>query len=364
MYEGRKLKGGIKLYDYDMTLFGKLVPTGGGGALAVSLLHKKEHIARDLVRFFFEYYRKKESPLAILWPFRPDFYRRMGCGLGAKSYVYKVRPSDLPKHGDRSKVRFLSRNDLRDMLDCYNRYAATTNGMVQDIPPGREALFDFFAKAKHIGYYHGKTLKGFAVFQFEPGKADHFLDNDITVTELVYETPESLAGLLAFFHSQFDQIAHITFRTADDSFHHLFADPRHDAHRVFPPVYHETNMSGVGIMYRVLNCRRLFEVMNTRNFGGQTLRLKLTIRDSFLPHNQGTLVIHFDNGAVEMKGQRAKYDVELAMDVAELSSLIMGVLPLKSLWTYGQAEISDPKYIDTLNRLFTTDHKPVCTTPF
>jgi hypothetical protein len=58
------------------------------------------------------------------------------------------------------------------------------------------------------------------------------------------------------------------------------------------------------------------------------------------------------------------YDVEVGLDVADFSALVMGTVRFRSLHDYGLAEISDPGAIDTLDRLFRTERKPICTTPF
>ena len=49
-----KMLGGVIIYDYQMNLFGRKVLAGGVGALAVALDHKKEHIGRDLLKFYFD----------------------------------------------------------------------------------------------------------------------------------------------------------------------------------------------------------------------------------------------------------------------------------------------------------------------
>ena len=46
------------------------------------------------------------------------------------------------------------------------------------------------------------------------------------------------------------------------------------------------------------------------------------------------------------------------------SALLMGVIPFKSLYRYSLASISDPRYLDTVNKLFLADEKPICMTWF
>jgi predicted acetyltransferase len=46
---------------------------GGIGNVAVDLRRKKEHIAKDMMEYIHKHYRDSGAPMALLWPFRPDF---------------------------------------------------------------------------------------------------------------------------------------------------------------------------------------------------------------------------------------------------------------------------------------------------
>jgi predicted acetyltransferase len=91
--------------------------------------------------------------------------------------------------------------------------------------------------------------------------------------------------------------------------------------------------------------------------------VKLNIADSFLPENDGSLLLHFESGKVQVMPENADFDVELSMDIAEFSSLAMGAIDLKSLHKYGLAKLSDATYLDRLNLIFASD-RPICTTSF
>jgi len=62
------------LYDFSMNVHNHLMLAGGIGLVVVSLLHKKEKVAREMLRFFLHYYRDRQVSLVTLYPFRPDFY--------------------------------------------------------------------------------------------------------------------------------------------------------------------------------------------------------------------------------------------------------------------------------------------------
>jgi len=120
---------------------------------------------------------------------------------------------------------------------------------------------------------------------------------------------------------------------------------------------------GVGIMYRVVNARALFERLADRDFGGQTCKLKLTVNDSFLPENGGELVVHFHSGHATMH-EGGDYDLAIQLDIAEFSALLMGVVSFTALQRYSLAAISDVRAVGTVNRLFLAEEKPICMTLF
>ena len=69
------------------------------------------------------------------------------------------------------------------------------------------------------------------------------------------------------------------------------------------------------------------------------------------------MVVHFTEGRPEVV-EGDGYDVEVALDVAWFSSLVMGVVDFRKLWDYGMVEVSDESYVDTLDGLFHVDGKP------
>lgn len=362
LLEDDKLVGVMNLYDFTMTLLSVRTLVGGLGAVAVDLLHKKEKVARDMVRYFLRHYYDKGACLTALYPFRPDFYKQMGFGYGAKMNQYRFKPDSLPKGPTKAHITFLREADKAALWACYQRLAMKTNGLMDRAERDVERLFEDTA-IKLVGYKQEEQLLGYIAFTFQPSKAGNFLSNNMLIREFVYESSEALRELLTFLHTQADQIDRIIFNTQDETFHHLLSDPRNETGNILPPVFHESNAQGVGIMYRVINTPRLFKVLAGHNFGGQSCRLKLSLVDSFFPENGDSTIIHFVAGRAEL-ALNDDYDVEVALDVAEFSSLITGVVSFRQLVNYGLAYISDDAYLETVHALFYTEQKPWCMTPF
>jgi predicted acetyltransferase len=356
------LVGGMRLIEFHMNVRGVTVPTGGVGLVAVDLLHKKEKVARDLIDAFLDWCGERTAPFAALYPFRPDFYKRMGFGYGAKSNQYHLRPDAFPAAGDRSGLRYLSIADREAVGACYARVQRRIHGMMEKLPNELRRHLEN-SDARVIGYERDGVLSGYMAFGFDNDPKGNFIVNNLHVRELIYETREALAALLAFLNSQADQIARVVIETQDEAFHHLFAEPRDDSGLLIPSVYHQTNTQGAGIMYRVVDTRAAWAALAGVNFGGETLRLRLHARDTFRPANDQSLTVAFVDGRPHV-AEEGQHDVALNLDIAEFSPLLMGVVDLESLHLYGLAEVSDPSWIARLTRLFATPRKPITTTPF
>ena len=354
------LQGGMLFHDFKMNCLGARIAAGGVGQVAVDLLHKKEHVAREMTLYFLRHYRERGAPLIMLYPFRPDFYKKMGFGYGTKMNQYRVQPAGLPKGPSKAHIRYLDKDDRQALLDCYNRYLSRTHGMIEK---SERELTRLVENPQHqiVGYEEDGRVLGYLVFTIEHG--ENWLINDICIREFIYESRAALSELMTFLHTQADQIRHIIFNTQDEVFYYLLLDPRNGSPTLIPDVYHESNIQGVGLMYRVIHTRTIFDLLRERNFGGQTCRLKLTIEDSFLPENAGSTFLRFEDGRLHLVDD-GDYDVEVCMDVAEFSSLLVGAVNFRSLHKYGLAEISDPGYVGIIDRVFAVEDKPICTTPF
>lgn len=365
LFEEDVLRGVMRLYDFSMKLLSTQTLVGGLGGVAVDIYHKKEKIAFDMVQFFLQHYQEKGACLTALYPFRPDFYKQMGFGYGRKMNQYRVNPADLPKGVTKANVSPLANAEAHRnaFMACYERFAAKNNGLIA--PHEYWVDSQFSSKGVQIAAcWHGDAIRGYVVFGFEPVKDSNFIRNELHVRSLVYETTEALSELLTFLHSQADQIETIVFNTQAEDFHYLLRDPRNGTQNLLPPVFHESNVQGVGIMYRVIDVPRLFSVLREHNFGGQSFRLKLIIEDSFFAENGGEWVLVVADGRVQLAAASADYDVELALGIAEFSSLMTGAVEFKTINRYGLARLSDPRYEAVLQRLFFTENKPICMTGF
>ena len=360
LFRAGRLLGGMRFHDFAMSFLQTEIAAGGVGAVAVDLLHKKEHVAKEMMLYFLRHYRERGAPLVLLYPFRPDFYKKMGFGYGPKVNHYCIKPDALLRGPSKAHVRSLDQGDKQALLDCYHRFMRRTHGMIAKSAYEVKRLMEN-PRNQIVGYEQDGKLLGYLVFTFERG--ENFILNDIHIHEFVYENPQALSELLTLLHTQADQIRHIILQTQDESFHHLLLDPRISPPAIISPVYHQSNLQGTGLMYRVVDTAAVFDLLRERDFGGQTCRLKLTVEDSFLPENAGSTRLCFEDGHLRVVDD-GPHDVETRLDIAEFSSMLVGAVNFRKLYSYGLADLTDPEYVGTVDKLFAVETKPVCTTHF
>jgi predicted acetyltransferase len=351
--------GGMRIHQFRMQVRTVRIPAGGVGLVAVDLLHKKEKVAKEMMAFFLRHCRREGMPIALLYPFRPDFYRRMGFGYGTKMSQYRVRPASFPRAGSKEHLVQLGLDDREALSACYSRLLARTHGLLEKSDREWDRLLQN-PRLRVVAYREGSDVRGYMAFRFHKGS--HFVQNDLEVVELLYESDEARAELMTFLHTQADQIERVVVNVQDELFHHLLEDPRDGSDHLIPSVYHQTNTQGVGIMYRLVDVGTFFEALRHHPFGADC-RLRITLDDSFLPENAGSYVFGFRQTGVEPVCEGDE-EVEIQLDVADFSSVAMGVVPLQQLVAYGRVEITEPALLDRVTTLFWNGQKPICLTPF
>jgi predicted acetyltransferase len=285
----------------------------------------------------------------------------MGFGYGVKLNRYSFRPDALPAGGSNG-VDYLTVADKEELAACYDRLVARSNGLLELPPHVLDALFT--DPSHHIvGYREAGQLRGYLIFRFEPAPGENWLLNNVQLRYLVYDDAASLAALLGFLRKQADQVDRIIYETQDDSFHQLLNDPRDGSGKLLAGLWHEVNTQGLGIMYRVIDTRRLYAVLGGHDFGGVSGRFGFQLTDTFLPENGGRFVVAVDNGRAEYHDDGAA-DVEVALDVSDFSSLVVGAADFRRLHAYGRVIVSDEQWIGALSRLFHADAPPWCMTHF
>ena len=330
MWEGDNLIAGARLLDFSMNYMGTFIPAGGIGSLAVGLTHKKKGAARDFMLFFLDRCQQRQQTVAMLYPFRPDFYHRMGFGYGTKMNAYRFRPHSLPSTGQGNDVRVLVEEDAEQIRACHDEYANRHHGWCTLSTFELRALLHVYGEGRAVGYFNGDRLEGYLTFDFQRAHETSFLLNDLVVRQWIWNTPAALEALCGFMHRQHDQFDRISYSTQDANFHHLLQDVRNGTGNLLPGVAHETNTAGVGLMYRIVSIDDFLDTIDA-SFGGVDLDLPVEVEDTFRPR---------DSGIYRLTTRRGIKDpgTPLRVTMADLSSLLMGSVTPRTLYDLGKVE--------------------------
>lgn len=362
LFRDQKLIAGMRIHYYKMNLYSKKVEIGGVGLVAVDLLHKKEGAAKELIKQFLRMFRERGVHQVALYPFRPDFYKKMGFGYGPNMYQYFIEPSSFPKGPSKKQLQYVTEEDLKPLLACYNRFVESRHGMIYKTEHEWKAIFRN-TENRIVAVKKDHHIQGYLVFHFKKQSETNFMLNKLVIKEWIYETPEALLELCTFLNSQTDQVFRVEWNTQDEHVRFLVHDARNGSTELIPSVYHPSSTSGIGLMYRIINVNGFIRQLSHRHFNAPDLKWKLTVTDTFFPNNQGEYLLQLKNGLLEML-EDGDYEVEVKMDISELSSLLMGIVKLKDLYLYSKVEISDTTFLNKLNSIFASLDLPLCMTAF
>ncbi len=356
-YEGSRLVGGMNNIDFEMTALDQTVGCGGLGFVVVSLADKKRGIAKALVQYHLKHWHDRDYAFSSLWSFRPDFYRQMGYGYGAKGYLYEFLTSAFPDSGDASHIRKVESEDLVALTEFYNGIAARTNGMFASRVEHWQFSREWSPKARTYAYFEdNNTIRGFCRFRFE--SLGEQMSHDARVLQLQYDSPEVLAAFCTFFRRQADQLRRIRLTSYDPNLEYLVGDPRDATGEVFPMVFHRAGIHGVGIMYRILDTEKIWTHLAGHNFNDETVTLAITTTDTLTAWNNRAVVVRFESGTPQVV-RNVDIDCELRIDLGDLASLLLGSVDIETLHRYSRIRVSDPTRLDQLNRLFAVPQPPV-----
>lgn len=361
LFEEDELIGVMRIFDFEMNVFGKVMPVAGLGFLGVHLMHKKKGVARDLIEFYEKNYLKKNMPISMLLPFRPDFYKRMGYGFGTKMNQYRIPSRFLPSYKTEGKIKYLKESDLHKLLGCHERVVLKSHGRIKKFGDEIRDLFgDAFNRV--VGHYdENGRLGGYMVYKFSNAKEGNYTINHIYVKEMVYENPTVLKGLMSYLKNQDEQVELVIFNTEDEHFHNIFDNPLNDTKNYIPYGYLETNTQAVGVMYKLLDINMAFENCSHRNYNGVAAKVRFLIMDDFTK-DEIQIAVHFDGTKAVLN--ESDFDMTVKIKHSDFSSLFLASTSVIGLYNLGLLEIDDESKLANLDLAFYYPQKPVCYTDF
>lgn len=349
------LIGSVLLMDFELNVRGKMMKMGGMAYVSTGFLHKKEHIARNLIRVGMGIFAGTGTAVGALHPFNPAFYHKMGYGYCNETVMYSPKPQYIRSYGDKSGLAYAKPEDEEEILEFYRRMAGKTHGATFHPFMDRHRIFDMPYVV--VCRKNGK-ITGYLTFEFV--EVDHYTDmyHDLAVREIICEDMETMKQFLTFLASQVDQIERVRIYTYEENFHMLFTNPDSGENRAFDGAIQEIGRKNMGYMFRIFDVRQYFlQQTHCDRMVSREFVLELQVKDSFVESNNGSVFLEI-KGTRVLLTDRKKADVVLKTDIADLSSFVMGAIPLEAfLWT-GRMECSDRSYEQEIQNALGWSQKP------
>lgn len=358
LYEDKKIIGSMVLYDFCINYYQRRIEALGIGFVAVDLLNKKQKVCKEMLEWYLKHTEKNKKEMAMLFSFRPDFYKKMGFGFGTNCYNYKYTPDSFPKISHPLSFKYLNIDHYDEVQELFDGTFEHTHGYIS-----RRAgeIKQALKSEQHIkiGFYNDAQLEAYLLFHFEVDKSNH--ENTDMHVQLFYKSSAGLKSALHFINTQSDQVRYVYIYNQDSSFYYNMSDIRHRDLKVLQePGYHFISEMGMGIMYKSVDHTSL---LLKKECQLDKLAIKFNIEDSFAKPHSKSFIIEWKNKKAFIS-QNAHFDIELTMNVSDFSSWLMNSIDLTTLHRYGLLECNHAEELTSLDRAFYYGQKPVCNTRF
>lgn len=174
-----------------------MMKMGAPAYVSTSFLHKKEHVAKNLLRVQMGVFAQTGTAVGALHPFNPAFYHKMEYGYCTEQVMYSPRPQYIRSYGDKSGLAYAKPEDEEEILEFYRQYARKTHGATIHSFMDKHRIFDepYVVVCRRNG-----RITGYLTFDFV--EVDHYTDmyHDLAVREIICEDMETMKQFLTFLH--------------------------------------------------------------------------------------------------------------------------------------------------------------------
>lgn len=349
--------GAFITYDFQLNFRGQIIPASGIGAVAVDLLHKKEKVCKQMIEFYENYYRERGINLLVLYPFRPDFYKNMGFGLGSTLHTYSIDPHQFPKYSKTNNLFYATIEDLAEITHFYNQEARIVHGaMLREDREFKGYLQN--PKMRCIIHRLNGIIDGYLFFSFTERLPHDQGSYDLKIKEMQYENHNVWKQFSTFLNSQSDQVKRIQYTCFDSDFYHYFDNPTNESKLHYHQIYQNVSLEKTGLMYKITNPLKFFNSLDANLFEKSDLVIRFELENELFPKNE-KYILTYNFALNKVVKIEANPDLTIKMTLARFSSILMGALSFSSAVKHGLVEIDNEQQIDCVDKLLRTKNMPV-----
>jgi len=329
-----EIVGHAVLFQFELWLGGRRVPTGGIASLAVAPEVRRQGVARMMLDALHHQIEADQGALALLYPFRQDFYAGYGYAAVAPLLTLKVATeafAKLPSFGaDADAAKFsiarIEGSLLEQARELYEMVARTSSGRIARTDARWATLF-----SRETRYWMGVVsaagrLEGYASFSYDGPAATK--EQTLVVHELTAKAGPAKGALLHALGNQRDQVVDIELTIPDGDPLALAFEDAAGARRGAEPALQPLGMLSAGPMVRVVDVRRALGLRGYAAEGDLTVRctdgaesqsVRVTVRG-------GTPEVGDGSGGLEVELSRRTLGSIVAAGLRPMQAAELGLL--------------------------------------
>jgi predicted acetyltransferase len=349
--ENGRLAAALKTTSYTQYLAGTALPMLGLAAVGVAPWARRRGLATALCSHALEGAYRRGDVVSVLYPFRPEFYHRLGWALVGELHAYLFAPEQLADSGD-PHVRLAGPTDRAAIAGCYQRVAGESNGLIErDEYHWRKHLDAPFTYA---WVPEGSVVSGYMIVRY--GRTRSPSRRPLYVREVVAEDVTTYDRMFGWVSRQRDLWRRVRYEALpSEHFGQRLIDPRPPDYNAARALWADVARILRGPMIRLINLREAFT--RRKRWNGGPVSFSLEVDDAQLVQNKGRWRVDFDGRMVNLSQPPGSFDHEVALvvDVATLAQLYAGELSVSAAIRLGRARARGA--IDSLDEFF-RPHSP------
>jgi predicted acetyltransferase len=351
---GGRVVGHGFLFGMDAWIGGRPVGVGGVASIGVAPEARRAGIAHALIAHLLQKMKTRGTPLSMLYPFRHDFYRKLGWGLTSALHRYRLKPAALPLYPERGRVRPAEPADFGAIRRCYERAAQKSTALLSRSEAVWQAMLapEIVRVAVVSSDESARAVDGYVTYRMLPEVGTQAIE--LEVAELIAVTDTARFALLGFLSAQRDQIARVQLSVpTDDPMLAILSDPRGPSGELVRGLLMISGDLVVGAMTRIVT---LSAALRARGWEGPDGEIALRMEDAWAPDNVHPVTLRVTSHVGEVKPGRRDGVPLLEAEPAVMAQIYMGHL------TPSQAVAARLARIEPLEALAAADAL-LCTRP-
>lgn len=320
---GRVVAHGF-LFGMETWIGGRPVGVGGVASIGVAPEARRAGIAHALIAHLLQKMKARGTPLSMLYPFRHDFYRKLGWGLTSAMHRYRLRPAALPLYPERGRVRPGEPSDIGALRRCYERSTTRGTGLLSRSEAVWQAMLapDVVRVAVVTAEEPSRAIDGYVSYRMLPEVGTQAIE--LEVVELVAITDTARFALLGFLSAQRDQISRVQISMpCDEPLLPILGDPRGPSGELVRGLLMISADLVVGAMTRVV---ALDAALRARGWEGPDGEIALRMDDTWAPDNAQPVTLRVAAHVGEVTPGRREGVPLLEAEPAVMAQIYMGHL--------------------------------------